>query len=106
MATEQTNITEAIAKAMAEAARAAVQAISVTGVENNTRYEGTQNVGPKMGRLMMKQPTFNWEAVHQWAEKLQIRGKLCIHIIQHATKGKDSIQKKFAQQKGLPFLET
>ena len=57
----QTNIAEAIAKVVAEAARVVVQAVVVTGAENSMRHEGTQNVGPKIGRPMMKQPIFNWD---------------------------------------------
>ena len=61
MAIEQTNITEAIAQAVAEAARVAVQAMAVAGVENSKRHEGTQNAGPKIGGPIMKKSTFNWE---------------------------------------------
>ena len=43
-------------QAATEATRAAMQAIAVA------REESTQNVGLKLGRPMMKQPTFNWEA--------------------------------------------
>ena len=49
MATQQTNITEAIVQPVAKAARAVVQAMDVAGVENSTRHEGTQNVGPQIG---------------------------------------------------------
>ena len=47
MATEQTNITETIVQAAAEAARVAVQDMSAARAENSTRHEGTQKVGPK-----------------------------------------------------------
>ena len=57
MAPEHTNITEAIVKAAAEAARVAVQAMAAARAENNTRH-----VGSKIGGLVMKQPTFNWKA--------------------------------------------
>ena len=51
MASEQTNANEAIVQAVAEATRAAIQAMVVTGAER------TQNVGPILGGPMMKQPT-------------------------------------------------
>ena len=41
---------------MAETARVAVQVMAVTKAENNTRHEGTQNAGPKIGRPVIKQP--------------------------------------------------
>ena len=59
MATEQTNITEAIVQAVAKAARVAVQAMAMTKAENSTRHEGTQNVRPQIGGPMMKWPSFN-----------------------------------------------
>ena len=30
--------------------------------------ERTQNVGPRLGRLIIKQPAFNWEAVDKYNE--------------------------------------
>ena len=56
MASEQTNTNEVIPQAAAEATRAAVQAIAVAGAER------PQNVGPRLGRPVMKQPNFIWEA--------------------------------------------
>ena len=55
MASEQTNTNEAIVQAVAEERRAPIQAMAVAGAER------TQNAGPRLGRPMMKQPTFNWE---------------------------------------------
>ena len=53
MASEQTNDNEVIAQAVAEAPRAAIQAIAVDGTDR------IQNVG--LGRPVRKQPTLNWE---------------------------------------------
>ena len=53
MASEQTNVNEAITQAVAEVTRAAIQAMTVAGAER------TQNVGLRLGRPVMKQPTFN-----------------------------------------------
>ena len=57
MATEQMNITEAIAQAVAWAARAAVKAMPVARTDNGER----NNAVPKIGRPVMKQPIFDWE---------------------------------------------
>ena len=53
MASEQTNANESIAKAVAEATRAAVQTVAAATTER------PQNVVPKIGRAAMKQPIFN-----------------------------------------------
>ena len=50
------NTHEVIAQAVAEASRAAIQAIATVGNER------AQNMGPRLGRPAMKQPNFNWEA--------------------------------------------
>ena len=57
-----TNTSEAIVQAVAEATRAPIQAMAVA------RAERTQNVGPRLGRAMMKHPTFNWEAEDKYNE--------------------------------------
>ena len=62
MASEQRNTEEAIAQAVDEARRAAIQAMVVAGAET------IQNTGPRLGRPMMKQPTFNWEAEDKYNE--------------------------------------
>ena len=49
-------------QAVGEATRAAIQAMAVA------RAERTQNVGPRVGRSMMKQPTFNWEVKDNYNE--------------------------------------
>ena len=56
MATEQSNITEAVFKVAAKAARVAEQALAMTSVDNNQR---AQNASPKLGRPIMKQLTFD-----------------------------------------------
>ena len=56
MANEQLNANEVIAQAVAKVVRVMVQAMVAPGAE------GTQNVGPRLSRPIMKQLTFNWEA--------------------------------------------
>ena len=53
MASEQTNMYEVIAQAVAEAVRAAMQAMAAAGNER------AQNMGPRLGGPKMKQPNFN-----------------------------------------------
>ena len=57
MANEQAIANEAIAMAVAEATRTAIQALAATTTE---RPQST--VGPEIGTPSMKQPSFNWEA--------------------------------------------
>ena len=38
-----------------------------------SRAERTQNVGPRLGRPLMKQPTFNWEAEDKYNELINFR---------------------------------
>ena len=63
MASEQVTVSEAITKAVAQATRAAIQAMAVTAAE---RPQSTAE--PKIGGPAMKQPTFNWEAEEQYSK--------------------------------------
>ena len=56
MATEQTNITEAIVQAVAGAARVTLQAMAVAGAENSIGHTGAQNAGPKLGGPKINNP--------------------------------------------------
>ena len=62
MATEQTNIIEAITQAVAEAARVVVWAMAVARKGNGIR---AQNVLPNK-QTIMKLPTFNWAADYKY----------------------------------------
>ena len=50
-------INEEIAKTVAEATRVAMQGMAAATTERPQNM-----VGPKIGRPVMKQPSFNWEA--------------------------------------------
>ena len=67
MASEQTNTKETIVQAVAEATRAAIQSMAVA------RAERTQNSGLRLGRSVMRQPTFNWEAGDKYNELKNFR---------------------------------
>ena len=56
MASEHIIVNEAIAKAVAEATKVAIQAIAAATIE---RPQGT--TGPRIGGPTMKQPYFKWE---------------------------------------------
>ena len=70
MTTEQANIIETIIQIGTEAARVAVQAMAIASVENNQR---AQNVGPKLGGLLMRQLTFHCRFTDNYAEKRSFR---------------------------------
>ena len=52
---------------MAEATRAAIQAMAAAGAER------APNAGPGLGRPLMKQPTFNWKAEDKYNELKNFR---------------------------------
>ena len=56
MAREQVIVSEAIAKTVAEATTAAIQAMATAATERPQCV-----AGPKIGGPTIKQPTFNWE---------------------------------------------
>ena len=60
MTSEQTNVNEYRAQAVAKAARMAIQTMSAASTG--------ENVGPRMCGPMMKQPTFDWSAKEKYAE--------------------------------------
>ena len=63
IASEQVIVSEAIAKAVAEATRLAIQAMAVAAAERPQSM-----AGPKIGRPAMKQPTFIWEPDDKYNE--------------------------------------
>ena len=63
MAIEQVIANEAIVKAMAEATKAAIQAMAAAVAERPQSM-----TGPKIGGPAMKQPTFNWEADDKYSK--------------------------------------
>ena len=102
MANEQSNANEVIAQAVAEVARATIQAMATD------RAERTQHAGPRLGRPIMKQPTFNWEAECKYNElknfRLQISNICKSYNMPLAEQ--IAIIKKCLCRKGLQLLET
>ena len=108
MATEQTNIREAIVQTVAEAVRVAVKVMVATRVENCTRHEGTQDVGPKISGPIIKQPTFNWEAEDKYSELKSFRLEVNNVFKSYNMPQTENIAiiKNWLGRKGLHFLET
>ena len=68
MVSEQAIANVAIAKAVAEVTRVAIQAMAAAAAER------PQNVaGPKIGRPALKQPSFNWEADDKYSKLKNFR---------------------------------
>ena len=63
MASEHIKVNEAIAKAVAETTKAAIQAIAVATIE---KPQGL--IGPRIGGPTMIQPNFNWEAENKYSK--------------------------------------
>ena len=72
MTNEQTNSNHYIAKA----ARVAIQTMSVYSAAR------TENVGLRMNRPIMKQPTFNWSSKDKYAELTNFK----LEVKKHASK--------------------
>ena len=69
---------EAIAKAVAEVTKAAIQAMAAATVERQQSM-----TGPKIGRPAMKQPSFNWKADDKYSElknfRLEVNNILAVY---------------------------
>ena len=102
MAIEQTNTNEEIVQAVAEVMRAAMQAMAVA------RPERTQNAGPRLGRPMMKQPTFNWEVKVKYNELKNFRLEVNNIFKSYSTPQAEQIAIiiNLLGRKGLQFLES
>ena len=103
MARKQVIASEVIVKAMAEATRAAIQAMATAMAER------PQNMaGPKIGINAMKQPTFNWEAEDKYSktQNIQVRGKWYISNIQYTSGRTASSGTHWLGRKVLKFIES
>ena len=70
MASYEINVTEAIAQIAGDAARMAIQTMTMASAKNNQR---AQNMGSKIGSLLMRQPTFDWSSTDKYAELRNFR---------------------------------
>ena len=89
-------MTETVVKIAAEAAWAAVHAVSMASAKNSQR---AQNVGPKLGRPIQRQLTFDWSSTDKYAELgnfiiLYSTKKLLSQVGSRNTKSKHTIIKQ------------
>ena len=100
---EQVEMSEAIAKAVAEATRIAIQ----TMVEMQSRTAENQ-WGPKLGSPELKQPQFNWEVADKYSEWkafiLEVKNVLSTYNAQEHDK--ITIVKNWLGRKGLHYIES
>ena len=100
---DQAAVNEAIAKAVAEATRVAIQAIAEV---QSQRSEGQR--GPNLGGPALKQPQFNWEAIDKYTEWkafiLEVRNILSMYNAQE--QDKMAMVKNWLGRKGLHYLES
>ena len=96
---------EAIAKAVAEATRVAIQMFAEA---QSQRSEGQQ--GPKLGSPAPRQQQFNWEATDKDTERkafiLEVRNVLSTYNAQEQDKIAIAIIKNWLGRKGLHYLES
>ena len=92
---------DTIAKAVAEATRAAVQ----TMVE---LHQGQEDQRPKIGGLALKQPQFNWDAADKYIEWkvfiLEVRNVISTYNAQEQEK--TAMVKNWLGRKGLHYIES
>ena len=99
MANEPTN---AIAQAVADATRGAIQALAAA------RAERTQNAGPRLDGPMMKQPNFNWKAGDKYNEFKNFRLEVNNNFKSYNTPQTEqlAIIKNWLSRNGLQLLES
>ena len=96
-------MSEAIAKAVAEATRIVIQTMAETQTQRITSASG-----PKLGGPALKQPNFNWEAPDKYTEWkafiLEVRNVLSTYNAQETDK--ITMVKYWLGRKGLHYIES
>ena len=103
MASEQIIVSEAIAKAVAEATRTAIQAMAAATLER------TQSMaGPKICRPAMKQLKFNWEVDGKYNKLKTFILEVNKHFTIYNTPQTEQLAtvKNWLGRNGLQFLES
>ena len=97
MSTEQASVTEAKVQVAAEAARAVVQAMTMSPADNNQR---AQNAGCKLDRPIMNQPTFNWGSTDKYAElrNFKMEEKYVSKLLYKSSRKSAHYKKKLARE--------
>ena len=92
---------KAIAKAVAEATRIAIQTMAKMQAQR-----GANPAGPKLGSPTLKQPKFDWEAPDKYTEwkalNLEVRNVLATYNVQEADK--IAMVKNRLGRKGLHYI--
>ena len=103
MASEQAIANKAIAKAVAEVPKAAIQAMVAATAERPQSM-----VGPKIGRPALKQPSSHWEADDKYSELKNIRLEVSNILATYNTPQAEQlvIVKHWLGRKGLQFIES
>ena len=103
MVSEQVIVSAAIAKAVVEATRAAIQAMAVATVERSQSA-----AGPKIGGPAMKQPTFSWELDNKCNElktfRVEVNNISSTYYLPQTEHL--AIVKNWLERKGLQVLES
>ena len=96
-------LNEAIMKAMAEATRAALQALAETQTQRMLN-----TAGPKIGSLVWRQASFNWESTDKYTEWkafiLEVRNVLPTYNLQETDK--IGMVTNWMGRKGLHYIES
>ena len=103
MASEQVIVNETVAKAVVEASRVAIQAMTVTAAETSQ-----STAGPKIGRPAKKQPAFNWEADDKYNKLKTFRLEVNNVLSTYNTPQTEelTIVKNWIGRNSLQFLES
>ena len=100
---DQATMLKAIAKAMAEATRVAIQAMAETQAQ---RMQNTS--GPKVDGPTLKQPSFNWEVTDKYTKWkafiLEVQNVLSTYNLQEMDK--IAMVKNWLGRKGLHYIES
>ena len=103
MPSEHIIVSKVMAKVVAEATRVAIQAMAVATIERPQSA-----AGPKIGRPVMKQPTFNWGVDDKYIKhnsfRLEVNNILSTYNIPQTEQL--AIAKNWLGRKGLQFLES
>ena len=102
MASEQVIANEAIAKAVAEVTRAAIQAMAAAAAERPQSIAGLKIGGP-----VMKQPSFNWNADDKYSELNTFRLEVNNILTKYNTPQTEQLAmvKNWLGRNGLQFIE-
>ena len=103
MACEQEIANKAVAKAVVETTRAAIQAVAAATEERSLSV-----TGPKIGRCTMKHPRFNWETDNKYSKHKPFRLEVNIILTRYNIPQAEqlAIVKNWLGRKGLQLIKS